>query len=143
MLHSIRGILAVLGRLAIVTIFLMSAVGNKIPHFNDVVGFMRTNNVPYPEFLLPGAIVFLIAGSLSILVGYKARIGAVLLLVFLVMATYYFHNFWDKTDPAQQQEQMIQFMKNLSMMGTMLFIMAVGAGPFSLDAKWSGTTVSS
>jgi putative oxidoreductase len=66
--------------------------------------------------------------------GYKARLGAFLLLVFLGAATYYFHDFWQA--PAEQkQTEMIQFMKNLALMGTMVFIMANGAGPWSLDAS--------
>jgi len=139
MFYPIRGILTFLGRIAIVAIFILSA-GNNIPNFNQVVGVMRANNVPYPEFLLPGAIVFLIVGGISILVGYKARFGALLLLIFLGLATYYFHNFWDKIDPQEKQLQMIDFMKNMSLMGTMLFIMANGAGPFSMDARHSDTT---
>ena len=86
--------------------------------------------------MLAGAIVFLIVGSLSIIAGYKARIGAALLFVFLVLATYFFHDFWNFDGP-QRQLQMIQFMKNLSLMGTMLFLMATGAGPMSLDARFA------
>ena len=56
---------------------------------------MAAEGVPAPQFMLAGAIVFLIAGSLSVILGYKARIGAALLLVFLVLATYYFHDFWN------------------------------------------------
>jgi putative oxidoreductase len=54
------------------------------------------------------------------------------LLAFLVLATYYFHNFWAIAEGKAQQEQMIQFMKNLSMMGAMLFIIANGPGPMSI-----------
>jgi putative oxidoreductase len=79
-----------------------------------------------------GAIVFLIAGSLSVMLGFYGRIGAVLLSVFLILATYYFHNFWDLQGEAAMHQQ-IQFMKNLSMFGAMLFIIANGSGPMSLD----------
>jgi putative oxidoreductase len=125
----------VLGRIMIATIFLMSAVGNKIPKFSDVAGYMASEGVPIPQFMLVGAIAFLIAGSLSIIVGYKARIGAGLLFVFLVLATYFFHDFWTFEDPAEKQQQMISFMKNLSLMGTMIFLMANGSGPASLDSR--------
>jgi putative oxidoreductase len=69
----------------------------------------------------------------SVILGYKARIGAVLLLIFLALATFYFHNFWSLTDPKTQQEQMIQAMKNASMMGAMLFLIGNGSGAWSLD----------
>ncbi len=127
------GVAAVVGRVMIATIFLMSAVGNKIPQFNQTVDYMTANGVPMPSLMLVGAIAFLIVGSVSIVVGYRARIGAALLLIFLILATYFFHNFW-AYEGQEQQMQMIQFMKNLSMMGTMVFIMAVGSGPLSVDA---------
>ena len=133
MFESFRGPLTLLGRLLLGIIFFMVAVGNKIPHFSDVAKVMASVGIPAPELMLVGAIVFLVAGSVSVIVGYKARIGAVLLLTFLVLASYYFHPFW-KLEGQAQQEQMIQFMKNLSMMGAMLFIVANGSGPMSLDA---------
>jgi putative oxidoreductase len=134
MLQALRGLLTFLGRLLLCTIFLLSAVGNKIPHFGEVAHVMDSVGIPAPEVLLVGAIVFLIVGSLSVIVGYKARFGAALLLTFLVLASYYFHPFW-KLEGQAQQEQMIQFMKNLSMMGAMLFLVANGSGPMSVDAE--------
>ena len=133
MYQALRGPLAVLGRLLLCTIFVLSAVGNKIPHFGDGAKVMESAGVPAPQLLLVGAIVFLVAGSLSVIAGYKARVGAILLLTFLVLASYYFHPFW-KLEGQAQQEQMIHFMKNLSMMGAMLFIVANGSGPMSVDS---------
>ena len=133
MFQVLRGPLTALGRLLLCTIFFMAAVGNKILHFSDVAKVMESVGVPAPSFLLAGAIVFLLVGSLSVIVGYKARVGAVLLLTFLVLASYYFHPFW-KLEGQAQQEQMIQFMKNLSMMGAMLFVIANGSGPMSVDS---------
>ena len=133
MFQAFRGPLTVLGRLLLCTIFLLAAVGNKIPHFGEVARVMESVGIPAPELLLAGAIVFLLLGSLSVIAGYKARIGAVLLLTFLILASYYFHPFW-KLEGQAQQEQMIHFMKNLSMMGAMLFIVANGSGPMSLDS---------
>jgi putative oxidoreductase len=127
------GILNVIGRIMLATIFLMSALGNKIPKFNDVAGYMASEGVPMPKLLLVGAIIFLIAGSLSIITGFKARIGATLLLIFLVLATYFFHDFWTVEDAMQQQNEMIQFMKNMALMGAMLMVIANGSGPMSLD----------
>ncbi len=120
-------ILSLLGRVMIAAIFLMSAVGNKIPSFSGVVAYMASEGVPLPQISLSLAILVLIAGSLSVITGYHIRIGAGLLLVFLVLATYFFHDFWTFEGEARQQ-QMIQFMKNLALMGTMLFLIANGAG---------------
>ena len=133
--NQIQGILTVAARIMLSLVFLMSAVGNKIPNFNNVANYMGSEGVPAPTILLAGAIVFLIAGSLSLMVGYKARIGATLLLIFLLLATYFFHDFWTFEDAAERQQQMIQFMKNLALMGAMLFIVANDAGPCRLDAR--------
>lgn len=130
-----QAIASFVGRLMIATIFLMSALGNKIPKFNDVAGYMASEGVPIPKVMLAGAILFLVVGSLSVIVGFKARFGAALLLVFLILATYFFHDFWTFKDPQAQQEQMIQFMKNLSLMGTMVFLIANGPGALSFDSR--------
>jgi putative oxidoreductase len=135
MSRTLQGIVSVVGRVLLCTIFFMAAVGNKIPNFQAIAGYMAKEGVPAPQIMLAGAIVFLIAGSLSVILGYKARIGAALLLVFLVLATYYFHDFWTLSDPQAQQEQTIQFMKNLGLMGAMLLVIANGTGPMSLDER--------
>lgn len=129
-----KDLLSLAGRVMIVTIFLLSAVGNKIPNFSSVVGYMASEGVPVPQVALAGAIVFLIAGSLSVMLGYKVQFGASLLLVFLVLATYFFHDFWT-FEGQERQMQTIQFMKNLSLIGTMAFLIANGSGRLSLDAK--------
>jgi putative oxidoreductase len=125
-MKQLQGFVTVTGRVLLCVIFLMAAVGSDIPHFGDVAQLMGSKGIPIPTLMLAGAILFLLAGSLSVITGYKARIGALLLLVFLVLATYYFHNFWAIAEAQARQEQMIQFMKNLSMMGAMLFIIAIG-----------------
>ena len=131
----LRGFFSVLGRLVLVAIFLGSAA-NHIQHYQKTVTEMEDHHVPYPQVLLPGALAFMIAGSLSVLVGYKARIGALLLLVFLVLAAVYFHNFWvHPQDSKAFMEQQIHFMKNMSMAGAMLFIIGNGAGYWSLDGR--------
>ncbi len=129
---AFQGLVTVLGRVLLSTIFLLSAVGNKIPNFQQVVQYMGSAGVPAPELLLAGAIVFLIVGSLSVILGLQARIGAGLLAIFLILATYYFHAFWN-LQGAEAMQQQIHFMKNLALLGAMLIIVANGSGPVSLD----------
>jgi putative oxidoreductase len=129
---SIRAVFSIIGRLCLVTIFVMSAVGNKIPKYGEVAALMDSKGVPYPQVSLGLAIAFLILGGLMVLVGYWARIGALLLAVFLVLATYYFHPFWATPD---DQNQMAHFMKNLGLLGAMLFVIANGSGAGSLDNR--------
>jgi len=131
-MHVVQGFLSLVARLMITAIFLSSAVLNKIPQFNGVAEMMAGKGVPQPKILLAGAIGFLLLGSVSLILGFRARWGAFLLLVFLAAATYYFHAFW-KLPPEEQMPEQIAFMKNLALMGTMVFFMANGSGPWSLD----------
>ena len=131
-MHVVQGFLSLVARLMITAIFLSSAVMNKIPQFNGVAEMMAAKGVPQPKILLAGAIGFLLLGSVSLILGFRARLGALLLLVFLAAATYYFHAFW-KLPAEEQMPEKIAFMKNLALMGTMVFILANGAGPWSLD----------
>lgn len=126
--------LSVLGRVMLCTIFVMSAVGNKIPQFENVAKYMASEGVPAPQVMLAGAIVFLLVGSAAVITGYQARFGAMLLAVFLILATYYFHDFWNATGDAVQT-QMIQFLKNLGLLGAMVFVMANGSGAGSLSGR--------
>lgn len=139
---SANALASAAARVMIATIFLLSAVGNKIPNFTGVADYMASEGVPQPHIMLAGAIAFLIAGSLSVILGYKTKIGAALLLVFLVLATYFFHDFWTM-EGQDRQMQIIQFMKNLSLMGTMLFLMANGPGALSLDLRTTAPSASS
>ena len=124
----------VAGRLMLAMIFLTSAIGKKIPDFAGTVEYMTANGVPLPGIMLVGAILFLLLGSASIVLGYRARIGAGLLITFLVLATYFFHDFWSYAPDSEEfQLQMIQFMKNLGLAGGLLLILANGSGAGSLD----------
>lgn len=122
-----------IGRILITAIFLRSAFG-KITGFSAVAGMMAKKGMPFAEFLLVGAIALEIAGGLMVLLGWKARWGALLLIVFLVPATLIFHNFW-AVDPAQYTNQLNHFMKNVSILGALLFVMGMGSGPLSLDRR--------
>jgi putative oxidoreductase len=133
-MHVIQGFVSVVARLMIVAIFLASAAANKIPKFTEVAETMGGVGIQQPKIMLAGAIVFLILGSVSLIVGFYARFGALLLLVFLIAASYYFHAFWKLPAGPDQMREQINFMKNVALMGTMVFIMANGAGAWSMDA---------
>ena len=129
----VKGLTSLLARLLLAFIFLASAIGNGIPQFSQTVEYMASEGVPNPRFALFGAIGLLLIGGLSVVAGSWTRIGAGFLLVYLVAATYYFHDFWQFADAAQRQLQTIQFMKNLAIGGGLLALMAFGGGPWSVD----------
>lgn len=130
MQNLLTNLLTVVGRLALVAVF-AGAAAEKIQNFQGTLGYMSTTDMPQQKLALVGAIVLLIAGSVSIALGYRAKLGAAMLILFLAAATYYFHPFWTLSGQEAKMQQ-IQFMKNLSMAGAMLFIMGNGSGPASL-----------
>jgi putative oxidoreductase len=93
--------------------------------------------VPLASIAVPLSGVVAIVGGLSILLGYRAKLGAWLIVLFLIPVTLMLHKFWTVSDPMMAQIQMILFMKNVSMLGGALLISQFGAGPFSLDARRS------
>jgi putative oxidoreductase len=126
------GALVFLGRFLFVLIFLMSAP----MHFSQqVIAFAAAKGVPLVSIVVPLSGVIALAGGLSILLGYRARVGAWLLILFLVAVTPLMHNFWTVADPMMRQMDFANFMKNVSMAGAALFITQFGAGPWSLDAR--------
>ncbi len=121
------------GRILIALIFLLSGFG-KIGSFAGTAGWMASKGLPVAEVLLAITIVIEIGGALMIIAGFKARLGAAVLFLWMIPVSFIFHNFW-AMPAAEQQIQMIMFMKNLGLMGGMLYIMAFGSGPMSLDKK--------
>jgi len=116
-----------IGRILLVLIFLQSGIG-KIENFGGTAQYMASHGMPYTNFFLVGAIFFELIGSATVILGYFARFGALLLLIFLIPTTLIFHNIF--ADP----KMMIHFMKNVSMFGGLLILLASGAGRFSLDS---------
>jgi putative oxidoreductase len=129
-----QGAVVVLGRFLFALIFLMAGAN----HFNkQTIGYAASQGVPLAAIAVPLSGVLAIAGGLSILLGYRAKLGAWLIALFLVPVSLMMHKFWTVTDPMMAQIQMVLFMKNVSMLGGALLVSQFGAGPFSLDARRS------
>ena len=109
-------------------------------HFSSgSVGYAAAQGIPFADILVPLSGVLAIVGGLSILFGYHARMGAIVLLFFLVPVTILMHNFWTFADPAVFQVQMAHFMKNLALIGSAILFAFYGAGPISIDHKMAKT----
>jgi putative oxidoreductase len=123
----------VVGRILLALIFLLSGFG-KITGFAGTAGYMAAKGLPMVDVLLVITIVIELGAALMLVLGWKARLGAAALFLWMIPVTVIFHNFW--AAPADQaQIQTIMFMKNLAIMGGMLLVMANGPGPFSLCKK--------
>lgn len=121
-----------LGRLLLCLIFVMSAIG-KLADWAPPAQMIADKGLPAPDAFLAIAVALELIGGISVLVGFQARWGAVALLLFLVPVSLIMHNFWAIEDPGQRMGQMINFMKNVSIAGGVLFVLAMGPGPFSID----------
>lgn len=119
------------GRILISAIFLWSGLG-KIAGYAGTQGYMESMGVP--GMLLPVVIAVEVLGAIAVIVGYRTRIAAFLLGGFSVLSGLLFH-----FNPGDQM-QTIMLTKNLAIAGGFLFLVARGAGDWSLDARLASTS---
>src|SRR5688572_3851803 len=98
-MNAIKQYAPLVGRILLAWIFLSSAWG-KITGFDPTVAQMAAKGMPMPQVLLVCGIVLELVGSALLILGWKIQWGALALLVFLIPATLYFHNYW--TYPPEQ-----------------------------------------
>ena len=128
---SVSAPVVFVGRLLFVLIFLTAGFN----HFSgQTIAFAASQGVPLANVLVPLSGIIALVGSLSILLGYRAKLGAWLIVLFLIGVTP-LHKFWGIADPMMQQMQMVMFMKNVAMLGGALLITQFGSGPWSLDSR--------
>ncbi len=120
------------GRIFYSLIFLIAIFSN---FSQKAISEAVAQGVPLASIAVPLSGLIAILGGLSIALGYKAKWGSWLLVLFLIPVTIMMHNFWAINDPAMAQMQQIEFMKNLALLGTALFISQMGSGPLSLDNR--------
>ena len=125
-MKTLQSLAAPAGRILISLIFVVSGI-SKLGNFSGTQGYMESVGVP--GMLLPIVIAVELLGGLAIILGWHTRIAAFLLAGFSLVSAALFHaNFGD-------QMQMIMFMKNLALAGGFLMIVALGAGPWSIDNR--------
>jgi len=129
-----NGAVVLLGRFLFALIFLLAAPS----HFSQqTIAFATSQGVPLAHFAVPASGILALLGGLSILLGYRVKFGAWLIVLFLLPVTFMMHKFWGISDPVAAQTQMAMFMKNIALVGSALFISQFGAGPLSLDSRSS------
>ncbi|HET8903538.1 MAG TPA: DoxX family protein [Saccharospirillum sp.] len=125
-MNALSPLAMVAGRVLISFMFIMSGL-QKIGGLEGTQGYMEMMGVPgiliYPTILVE------VLGGLAVLIGYQARIGALLLAGFSILSGVIFH-----FDPSDQM-QMISMFKNFAIAGGFLFIVAMGPGKLSIDGR--------
>lgn len=118
------------GRALLSAIFLHAGI-NHLTDFEGTQQAIASQGLPLPILLAMGNVVFLLLGGLSLLLGYKTRIGTIILIIFLLPTTLIFHN------PVADPAEITDFLKNFGLVGALLLVNYFGPGPISLDANTS------
>ena len=128
---AVESFAPLLGRILLSSIFLMSAI-HKMTDWAGTEKLMADKGMTMVPFFLAGAFTLELVGSLSLLLGYKARWGALLLILFLIPVTVVMHDFWHYQGK-MQQDQMMNFIKNVAILGGLFLALGFGSGRYSAD----------
>ncbi|MBP6655361.1 MAG: DoxX family protein [Propionivibrio sp.] len=136
MFNALQNPLALVGRLLLALLFLPAGIG-KITGFAGTVGYIGSVGLPLPALGAVIAIVVEIVGGVALIAGFGTRIAALILALFTLAASFFFHAYW--AVPADQQfVTQLLFMKNIAVVGGLLTLSAWGAGAWSMDARRKG-----
>ena len=136
MTKTAESTLNLIGRLALAALFVPGGI-SKITGFEGTVGYISSVGLPLATLGAILALVVEIGAGIALIVGFKTRIAALVLAVFTVAASVFFHAFW--AAPADQAfVAQLLFFKNIAVAGGLLVLAAHGAGAFSIDARRAG-----
>jgi putative oxidoreductase len=133
MLNTLQNPLTLTGRLLLALLFLPAGIG-KLTGFAGTVGYIAHAGLPMPQVAAVVALVVEIGGGVALIAGLGTRAAALVLALFTLVASFFFHNYW--AVPADQQfMQQLLFFKNIAVVGGLLTLVAWGAGAWSVDAR--------
>ena len=132
-LSAAQDSLALVGRVLLALLFIPAGFG-KLMGFAGTVGYIASAGLPLPQVGAVIAIIVEVGFGLMLLVGFKTRIAAIVLAVFTVAASIFFHNYWGMPADKAYVNQLM-FFKNIAISGGLLAFAAIGAGRFSIDKR--------
>jgi putative oxidoreductase len=121
-----------IGRLALAWFFL-GEVYARASNWDGNVDQLTILNLPAPPVLLALALIVMSLGGLSLLLGFHARHGAILLFGFTVAASIVMHDYWNLKDASSRAADYEIFARNIAIAGGLLMVVGMGAGPFAVD----------
>jgi putative oxidoreductase len=128
---SYNPMLPLAGRFLIAALFLVAGI-RKILMFSGSVAYFTKLGFPAPEAMTALAIAIELGGAILLIAGWKTRWVAWLLALFVLIATFMAHRFWE-FDAAQQANQLNHFLKNIAIVGGLMFVAGFGPGRASVD----------
>ena len=135
--NTINNLFALIGRLALAALFLPAGL-SKITGFGGTVGYIESIGLPLAALGAVIAIIVEVVGGAALIAGFFTRTAAIVLAVFTLLASVFFHAYW--AVPADQAfMQQLLFYKNIAVVGGLLILAAHGAGQLSIDHKRSST----
>jgi putative oxidoreductase len=114
-----------IGRILFAAIFIVSGSTAHLLKWRVGASSARASNVPAPELLVPTSGVIALGGGLLVAFGPWADLGALLLAAFVFPGAVGMHAFWKLADPMQRANQQVHFMKNVSLGGAALALLAL------------------
>src|SRR5258706_4850624 len=126
-----------LGRLALAWFFLTQAYRYALD-WNDTAILLTMKNVPTPPILLLLALTGIILGSISLLLGFRTRAGALALFAITIAATVTMHDYWHLRVAAARTADFDIFARNIAIAGGLLMLIAVGSSRFAMDQPRGG-----
>jgi putative oxidoreductase len=121
-----------IGRIIVGVYFIYSG-SNHFMQLNMMTGYAGSKNVPASKLAVIVAGLLLLIGGLSIITGFQPLIGVIALVLFFLPVTFMMHNFWAVEDPMAKMGEMVNFTKNLALLGAALMFLAIPTPwPFSL-----------
>jgi putative oxidoreductase len=123
-----EGVLPLVARILMCGIFIPAAIGKSFD-WQGNAAYMRAHGMPLVPFFLGAALIVEVVGPLCLIAGYRARLAALVMALYLVPVSFIFHPI-TKGGGAQTG-----FLKNVGIIGGLLMITAFGAGTIALDAR--------
>ena len=111
-----------IGRIIFAGYWLMAGF-NHFTHLEPMAGHAKAKGVPAHKLAVAGSGVTLVLGGLSMLLGVYPNVGIVLLIIFLLGASFAMHDFWNAKDPQAKQADLINFTKNMALVGALLMLL--------------------
>jgi putative oxidoreductase len=131
-MHPTLTPLPALGRVLLSLIFVLSGIG-KLGAVAATSAHMASAGIPYANDLVWGAIALEVGGGILLIVGFLTRLVAAAFFFYTLTLAVLFHGYWTMAGAAAHT-QFNDFFQHVAIMGGMLFVVAFGAGPYSIDA---------